>query len=67
MFEIEDRLGKPIDEALNESYQEHLSIRKVAKQMGVTSNTAHAWLRKLNVPMRRLLFPADGGSTTLKH
>lgn len=67
MLEVEKKIGKPVEDAMNEIYQRTLSTRKTAKELGIGYVTARRWFEKLEVPMRRLIFPTDGSYKTPRY
>ncbi|MDD5146040.1 MAG: helix-turn-helix domain containing protein [Candidatus Pacebacteria bacterium] len=48
------RVPMPMREELMLSYQKHQTTEKVAKEFGASINTINNWMKKLNIPTRKM-------------
>ena len=49
MLEIEERLGRPLEEVIPELYEEHGTEAGVAEALGITRHSLYFWRRMLGI------------------
>lgn len=58
MIEIEEKLGRPIEEILEGLYVKHGTLEGVAEELGLSISTISIWMLRLDIPTRQVVEPS---------
>lgn len=55
MLEVEERLGKPLEQAIKEIYARRQTIAGLAEELGVKETTVYFWITDLGLELKKAI------------